>query len=221
METSGVLQMKRIAIVGNGATTRASDGFDGEIWTTGSVAKILPHVDKVFEVHKKGIDISYDADRLNSYGCTIMTDGIYPDIKYSVDLCIDLLVIKYRPMFQFSYDYMMAHALDIGIKDITLYGIDLLTDIEHNEYIKSFLYWIGRAEGSGVSVKVSEGSLILSQDWQYCHRRNYLLERVKERIKFIEGKLEEANNTLDNSATNVDRIKGYREALSDIARMGV
>lgn len=216
-------KVRRIALVGNGVTTRASDGFAGEIWCTSSVAKILPRVDRVFEVHVV-TDPSYDAARMNGYKCPIMMDGPHPDIALCEDLKIDYLAAKYRPMFQFSYDYMMAYALDTMQKnehmEITLYGIDLLTEMEYNSMQKSFLYWIGRAEGSGVTVTASEGSLILSQNWQYCHRKNHALERVTKRMEFIDGKMSESNANLDTAASQVDYLKGYRACLEDMARAG-
>jgi hypothetical protein len=210
---------KRIAIVGNGTTTRASDGFDGEIWTTSSVAKILPRVDRIFEVHVS-TDPSYHVDRMNSYKCPIMMDGIHPEIEHCVDLRIDDLVKKYRPMFQFSFDYMMALALEMNIKDVTLFGIDLMSDEEHNRYAKSFYYWIGRLEGSGVKVTISEGSLICSHNWQYCHKPDFTKERIKKRMEIIDGKLGEANDMLDEAVSRAEWVKGYRACLEDDARMG-
>lgn len=215
-----MIEQKRIALVGNGTTTRQSDGFDGDIWTTASVAKILPRVDLVFEIHKKGEDASYDPDRLNSYGCPIMTDGVYSELKHSVDLGIDSLVKKYRPVFQFSYDYMMAYALETVVKHITLFGIDLATEQEYTRYQRSFLYWIGRAEGSGVTVEVSEGSLILSQDWQYCHKKNFPKERLNNRMKLIQEKQAESDRLLDEAVSRSEWLRGYRECLEETSRIG-
>jgi len=214
-------KIRRIALVGNGATTRASDGFDGEIWTTASVAKILPRVDRVFEVHKE-----YDAARLNKSDAVIMVDGYKEDIKYSEDLDIDNLVNKYGPIFQFSFDYMMAYALETNARgnehiEITTYGIDLATNDEYNQFRQSFYYWVGLLRGSGIKVNISTGSAIFSEDWQYCHKSDLRLERVKERIALIDNKLAEAKEQLDMAASRADRLNGYRECLDDLSRLGV
>ena len=218
-------KIRRIALVGNGATTRDSDGFDGEIWTTASVAKILPRVDRIFELHVV-TDPSYDAARMNGYKCPVMMNGPHPDIHLCEDLRIDFLVEEYGPIFQFSFDYMMAFAYIQAFEygehiEITTYGIDLTTDMEYNKFRQSFYYWIGFLRGAGIPVNISQGSAILSEDWQYCHKKNHALERVKKRIEFIEGKLAESNGNLDLAATQVDYLKGYRACLDDIARNGV
>jgi hypothetical protein len=209
-------KVRRIALVGNGATTRASDNFEGEIWTTASVAKILPKIDRVFEVHKV-----YDAARLNGYGCPILMDGPHPDVKHCVDLRIDELVATHGPLFQFSYDYMLAYALEEGIKDISLFGIDLATDDEYEHMRLSFYYWIGMLRGSGATVRVSEGSAILQGDWQYCHKANRVRDWVNARVPLIRDKLAEAENERDVAASKADQFKGYREALEDMSRLGV
>lgn len=209
-------KIRRIALVGNGATTRASDNFEGEIWTTASVAKILPRVDRVFEVHKE-----YDAPRLNGYDCPIIMNGPHSDIKHCVDLGIGELVAEYGPIFQFSYDYMMAHAMEARIKDITLFGIDLATDDEYEHMRLSFYYWIGVLRGSGATVRVSEGSAILQGDWQYCHKANRVRDWVNARIPLIRDKLAEAEDNRDVAASRADQFRGYREALEDMSRLGV
>lgn len=205
----------RIALVGNGKTTRESDGFDGEIWTTASVAKILPHVHRVFEVHK-----TYDAARLNGYGVPIMTDGFLVDLARSEDLRIDSLVAKHGPMFQFSYDYMMAYALETGVKDITLFGIDLAAGEEYTSKRQSFYYWIGMLRGSGATVNVSEGSMILSRRWVYCHERDVLAETGARLEKLADDKIAEWEEKQDEARMNVAYSNGYKQCALDMTRIG-
>jgi hypothetical protein len=212
------MKESHIALVGNGTTTKDSLDFQGEIWTTASVAKILPRVDLVFEVHKNGIDVKYDPARLNSYSCLIMTDGIYPDLKNSVDLKIDELAAKYRPLFQFSYDYMMAYAIDIGVKSITLFGIDLMTELEYASFRTSFYYWIGRAEGMGIRVTVSEGSMILANPKTYCHGRDLIEEKVEYALSLIDKAQPDIDEAMKKSTYQNASSRGYRECLDNIIR---
>lgn len=210
------MSARRIALVGNGKTTRQSDGFDGEIWTTASVAKILPKVDRVFEVHA-----AIDAPRLAGYKCPIMMDGARPaSIPLSEDLRIDELVRKHGAMFQFSYDYMAAFALESGIKDITLFGIDLATDEEYERKRQSFYYWVGMLRGSGATVTVSEGSSILSRRWVYCHERDTLSETGDRLGRYADEKLAEWREKEDEARLAVAFSNGYKQCALDITRIG-
>jgi hypothetical protein len=207
-------KIRRIALVGNGATTRASDGFDGEIWTTASVAKILKKVDRVFEVHKE-----YDAPRLNGYNCPIMTDGKKADLSNSQDLLIDDLVKKFGPMFQFSFDYMTAFALLLGSEkhiEITTYGIDLTTEQEYTGFRVSFYYWVGLLRGSGITVNISPGSAIFSRKWVYCHERDEIAEASAKLIKSVTPKLEEFEERVDEARLGVAFANGYKQCAIDL-----
>lgn len=225
-------KIRRIALVGNGTTTRASDNFDGEIWTTASVAKILPRVDRVFEVHKE-----YDAARLNGYKCPIMTDGAKADLLLSEDLKIDDLTYAFGAMFQFSFDYMMAYALDLQNTsivanraleshpdiehiEITTYGIDLTTDTEYNQFRSSFYYWVGMLRGSGITVNISPGSAIFNRRWVYCHERDEIAESSNKLLAAAEKKIEEYQSQDDDARLGIAYSNGYKQCALDMARMG-
>jgi hypothetical protein len=212
-----VEKVRRIALVGNGATTRASDNFDGEIWTTASVAKILPSVNRVFEVHKE-----YDAIRLNGYGCPVMTDGRKGDLSKCEPLPIDEMVRYFGPMFQFSFDYMAAWILFEKKKpsEVVLYGIDLTTDSEYNQFRQSFFYWIGMLRGSGITVNISQGSAIFNRRWVYCHERDEIAEASVKLTGLAEKKVEEYASKEDEARMGVAYSNGYKQCAIDLGRMG-
>jgi len=213
-----VEKVRRIALVGNGTTTRQSDNFDGEIWTTASVAKILPRVDRVFEMHKE-----YDAARLNGYGCPILTDGPKADLLDCWPLPIDEMVRKYGPMFQFSFDYMAAFILygKKKVSEVVLYGIDLTTDTEYNQFRQSFYYWIGMLRGSGIPVTVSQGSAIFSRRWVYCHERDEIAEASIKLGKLADDKIEEYAGMADEEQMKLAYSNGYKQCAVDLGRTGV
>ena len=209
------MQEHKIAIVGNGTTTRQSDNFDGEIWTTASVAKILPMVDRVFEVHEV-----YDAPRLNGYKCPIMTEGVKADLVKSTDLNIESMVKKYGAIFQFSFDYMMACAVDLNVKHIKLYGIDLTHETEYNRFRQSFFYWVGFCRGRGITVEVSDGSLIFNRPWVYPRRSE--LDDVAEKLaKLADSNIEEWEAKEEEARQTLAYSKGYKQCALDMTRAGV
>ena len=213
-------KVRRIALVGNGATTRASDGYDGEIWTTASVAKILPRVDRVFEVHKE-----YDAARLNGYKCPIMTDGVKADLAMSEDLAIDKLVHDCDPIFQFSFDYMLVYALMRKYEhgeniEINIYGVDLTTDSEYNQFRQSFFYWVGFLRGAGIKVIISQGSAIFNRRWVYCHERDEIAEASIKLSSLASKKVEDYREKEDEARLGVAYSNGYNQCAIDLGRMG-
>jgi hypothetical protein len=213
-------KVRRIALVGNGATTRQSDNFAGEIWTTAKNAFSLPRVDRIFEVHKE-----YDAGRLNGYTCPVMTDGVKADIENSEDLGIDWMVQKYGPVFQFSYDYMLALIYDLPDSErehieITTYGIDLTTDTEYNQFRQSFFYWIGMLRGSGITVNISQGSAIFNRRWVYCHERDEISEMSGKLLSDAQTSIEKYEGLADEAHINAAYSRGYKQCAIDIGRMG-
>jgi hypothetical protein len=158
---------------------------------------------------------------LAGYKCPVMMDGARPaNVPLSEDLRIDSLVSKYGPMFQFSYDYMAAFALESGVKDITLYGIDLATEEEYAKKRLSFYYWIGMLRGSGATVNVSAGSLILSRRWVYCHERDVLSDAGARLEKLADDKLAEWQAKEDEARLAVAFSNGYKQCAQDMTRIG-
>jgi hypothetical protein len=206
---------RRIALVGNGATTRASDNFDGEIWTTASVAKILPRVDRIFEVHKQ-----YDAAKLNGYNCPVMMDGMHADVARCQDLEISSLVAEFGPVFQFSFDYMMGLiASETGLDiEVTLYGIDLTTDSEYSQFRQSFFYWIGMLRGSGAKVTISQGSAIFNRRWVYCHESDEIELKAAKLAKLGQAKLGEWEQKEDEARLQVAFSNGFLQGIEEFRK---
>jgi hypothetical protein len=149
-----------------------------------------------------------------------MMDGTDEGIALSEDLDIDALVEKYGPMFQFSYDYMMAYALNSGVKDITLFGVDLASEEEYRIKRLSFYYWVGMLRGSGATVTVSAGSLILNRKWVYCHERDVLSETGAKLEKLADEKLAEWQAKEDEARLAVAFSNGYKQCAQDMTRIG-
>lgn len=56
--------------------------------------------------------------------------------------------------FSNSVDYALALAINEGFKEIDLYGVNMATQDEYAYQKPGVEYWIGRAQGSGVKVRV-------------------------------------------------------------------
>ena len=160
--------MSHVAIVGGGNTMNDAPFNDPtcEIWTTASVAKSLPRVDKIFEFHEENAwqDKSVYAKASNVY--------------YRNDFPIDKLAAKYGEIFNSSMTMILAYAVDQGYEYIDLYGIDNALENEYMKYRPQFLYMLGIAKGNGVKINVSKGSLILTPAKRYCYEKDHKQEKI-------------------------------------------
>lgn len=156
----------RLCIVGNGVTRDKAPFDDKEalIWTTGSVAQNIPHVDCIFEIH----DGVYTAEKLNSYGCVIMMKEENPEIMLSRKFPINDLYELFGHVFNGTMTMILAYAWAMGYNDIELYGIDFSSEEEINRRLM-FMYVKGRIEGMGGRVLISPGSHLVDvcRTYQY------------------------------------------------------
>jgi hypothetical protein len=143
---------------------------------------ISQYVSRVFGMHDFEIGLDHvDVDQAN-----------YPldDIIKSFESCF----------FTCTISYMIALALHEGIDEIELHGVDLNGTREFVAERSSVFYWIGRAEGIGVKVTMSnninkpvflygyqdEGAKILKDRidnmiaWAIQERDNNEEQRVKD-----------------------------------------
>jgi hypothetical protein len=160
----------------------------------------------------------FDAHHVDELGNRIEHPPI--GLENWVDLNIDDMTAKYGPIYQFSFDYMLAYALFTRAEkehiEITTYGIDLTTDSEYNQFRQSFFYWIGMLRGSGIKVDISQGSAIFNRRWVYCHERDEIQELAR---KLIARGEERSMKYQDEEAAAHERIafsNGYRQCAIDM-----
>jgi hypothetical protein len=160
----------RLAIVGGGNTVKDAP-FDNplyDIWTTASIAKTLPRVTTIFEFHS---------------GEGLQDPSVYAkasEVIYTSDFPIGQMVAHYGKIFPSSMNLIMAYAIDKGYKHIELYGVDMALDSEYERFRPSFLYLIGYARGAGITVEISEGSVLMADEKTYCYERDIVRERIEK-----------------------------------------
>lgn len=68
------------------------------------------------------------------------------------------IIQKYNCIyFNNTISYMIAYALFNGVKEITMYGIDMNTADEYYAQRGSVMYWVGFARGQGIKVNMMNG----------------------------------------------------------------
>jgi len=158
--------MKEVIILGMGATMIKCK-YDGEVWGVNKVYKMAKRLDKLFITDgRKQPDRSdsWNFEELNALDIPIVSLHRFKEIKKLVHYPYHKIVEQFDGMgsefFTNSICYMIAYALYKGYKKIRMYGIDMATSMEYILERGGIEYWVGRAEGMGVKVENTKGSMV-------------------------------------------------------------
>jgi len=170
--------MNSVAIIGGGRTKHQFDidrnnGIvHTEIWTLpASVPEFNEIADRCFELHhykainKLGEKQKYVND-LKKLTCPLYLQKKHPSFPTSREYPIDYYLSKYRKFFDGTVAYLMVMAIDEGFDEIYLYGIDL-NEGQYKRQQPTLEYWVGFAEGRGITVHIYDGSTIKQRDELY------------------------------------------------------
>lgn len=162
-----------VVILGTGPTSRGDAPYDDlsvDIWTIARGLCIPPRVSLLFELHAPALwdgwgdkegKVMY-AEVLRQWDETdIMMQEAYPEIgaarKFPKDEVLAHLGDKPYQTSQVSW--MMGYAMYLGYKEISFYGVDLVSEGEARSYQRHCLeYLIGVARGRGHIVNIAEKS---------------------------------------------------------------
>jgi len=200
--------MRKIAIVGNGLT-RDRAPFDDdtyEIWTTGSVAPMLPRVTDIYDIHTD--DAIQPIDKLNIPGARVWMQDEREDVPMSRVFPIYHLEDRFGKVFNCSMTMMLGKAI-LEADEIRIYGVDFAEGYEP-AYRVTFVYLLGLARGMGVNVYIEPGSLVF-HDWptyQYD-----MSDPVESKIK---ENLAAWRRDIDSLESRAQYLRGATEAASQI-----
>lgn len=197
--------------------------------------------DRWFQLHERTVKtdfgMAYDTGRPGFYhehemflqkcGIPVYTTEIDPVIPTSVRYPMEDILAHFngRGYFTSGMDYMVALALyehdrDMAIEELHVYGINLRTGTELIEQRPGMEYWLGRAEGSGITIKLPENSTLLKaplygrgKEW---HAINALKQRwgslhiqfqnLQEQTRDVKTRLEETEMSLVAMGVNPDQV---------------
>ena len=158
--------MKEVTILGMGATM-IKCRYDGEIWGVNKVYTMAKRLDKLFITDSRYYPDgkpSWNFDELNKLDIPIVSLHLFKEIKKLVHYPYHRIVERFNGMgsefFTNSICYMIAYALYKNYEKIKMYGIDMATSMEYILERGGIEYWVGRAEGMGVKVENTKGSMV-------------------------------------------------------------
>jgi hypothetical protein len=158
--------VKDVIILGMGSTM-VKCPYDAETWGVNQVYRMAKKLDRLFITdgrYKPDKTVAWDWDALNKLDIPIVSLHRFPEIKRLVRYPYNQIISRFdglgREFFTNSICYMIAYALYKDYEKIRLYGIDMATSMEYILERGGIEYWIGRAEGMGVKVENTKGSMV-------------------------------------------------------------
>ncbi len=194
------------------------DDESWDIWTTGSISKLLPRVTAIWDVH--GHETIQPASVLARPGVRdVYVRQAVQDFPHATVWTPWHLVTKYGRQLTGSMPIMLCEGIDRGYREITIYGCDML-EPGYEAIRESFVYLIGLGRGMGRKVEIARGSGLLADRPVYEYeRKSRLDEFVEARIQKIRDTVAEKRALEAQARGDAGYAQGMLDALLWHARM--
>ena len=222
---------KKICIVGF-APGREKAPFDDptfEFWGVNEMymAPEIKKIDVLFELHdynwiKEGKRYKEHLKWLQDQRkIPIFMQKHFDDIPNSIPFPRDAIKEAYRIYYTNTISWEIALAIQIGVDEIHLYGVNMATELEYQSQRPSCEYYIGLAEGKGIKVYIPPESDLLKCFCDYGFEDGEL-SMMSQRLKSFEeeqsAKRQHFDNQLNNSLVERSRAEGAQGAFSQIQK---
>lgn len=228
----------KVAMVGFASSTRDAAPFDDptyEVWGLNQLYRYTPRADRWFEIHTREVfekDLVRDTDYvgwLRAAPMPVYMTQTHPDIPMSVRYPAERIMAAFssgRDYFTSTPSFMVALALLEGFTTIGVYGIDLIVGREY-EFEKCCMeYWLGVAQGRGVTLEIPTEAALLKQTHRYGYQdsgsfmgplKRSLLE---SRLRQYHAKRHECLTSLNNLDGAIQEAEALRDLLQIAERGG-
>ena len=153
---------------------------------------IVPKIDLLFELHSRNEIETKERDLTKGHHLKWLQNATIPilmqkhfdDIKNSIPFPKDYMVNKYGTYFTNTISWQVALAIDLGFKEIHLYGVNMANDEEYASQRPSVEYFIGLARGMGIKVFIPDQSDIC-KSWTLYGFEDEAATILAKRIKHL------------------------------------
>jgi hypothetical protein len=159
LKTEQPVTAEKVAIVGFAPGSRGKAPFKDtsfQIWGVNEVYKVVPRVDVLFELHSRNMIKDKGGDNhiewLKAAPIPVFMQEHYRDFPTSIAYPKDRIVARFGRYFTNTISWMIALAIDVGVKELHIYGVDMAADEEYSVQKPSVEYFIGLARGMGIDV---------------------------------------------------------------------
>lgn len=222
-------QRKKVAIVGKAPASIHRTPFGDEsfeIWSLSDNYRALPRWDRWFEIH----DVEYHREIHPEHWDFLTTDHGKPlyllepheDIPHALvfpkrDIFRHFSQPLYHRYFTNSISWFIAMALMEGFEHIGVYGVDMAQHEEYAHQRPSCEYWIGVANGLGVTVEVPEESDLMKAAKLYGYETHN--GQMYRKCRARDNELRERINQFEREKHEADLQRNmYYGALSELKR---
>ena len=217
---------------------------DWEIWVCNRAGLTQKPWDRLFEIHTHWDYESPEArgdylDKLAKIKGPQQVISVVPipgaeqtETKSGVATLVidrDALFKKYGVVwFSSSFAFMIGHALELGVEEIGLWGIDMESREEYLTQFYGVLHFIGVAKALGIKVEIPERSALRREPLPYPDRFETAMARTyEETARRLWKQLDKAQDNVDHAREYAAFVKGriyerddYDEELSDDREKG-
>jgi len=170
---------KKVAITGAGKSLRRLPWLDRdyEIWGLNNFWNAMRdpqgrlRADRWFELHPPTEDIQdeFDMQWLRECPVPIYTTEPFDKNPNAVVFPLQELSIKYRDYFSCTFAYQIALAIDEGFEEIAVHGLELVHGTQREATVERACvdWWLGYAEGLGITIDIPTGDHVLKHWARY------------------------------------------------------
>ena len=190
---NGSRPKRTVCIVGNAPTRILARGEpdDVEIWGTSLGFRLLPRIDRWFELHAdKSLRINVPPTNDKGYMSWLQSfkGKVYvlepdPEIPQGIVYPTKAIIERFGHYLTDTIAYELALAIYEGVTCIKLYGVDMALDEEYAGQRPCVLYYLGIAKGAGNEIVLPEESA-LNPGKEHVGNRDYL---AKGNTEYLPG----------------------------------
>ena len=165
---------KRAAIIGAGDYRKYAP-WEDDSWCWWMINEIAqPRFDRMFELHPMAVQNARELAWLAECPapCYVLDlDECVGKVKNAVQYPLERILEQTggRRYFTCTFAFQVALAVTEGFEEIGLWGVDLDLGTQRERLVEKpcVEYWLGLAEGKGVTVTLPPGATLLARPWLY------------------------------------------------------
>ena len=186
----------KVAIVGFAMSSAMAAPFDNpeyEVWGMNQLYRHIPRADRWFEIHHNWhehvVEGTDHLGWLQAFPGPIYNCVKIAEIPNSVPFPRADCAATGTDYWTSSIAYMIALAIRDGFTTIELYGIDLVVGEEYTHQKPCAEFWIGVAQGRGLTICIHANSALLKHQFAYGYdsepKSLVLLSELNKRLTWL------------------------------------
>jgi hypothetical protein len=168
----------------------------------------VTRVDAFFEMHKRRT-FAEKLSRLATCGKPVIMQRREPDIPTSEAYPADEISAAIGEDYSSTIAYMMAYALQLGYREIRLYGVIMLHKTEYVRQRPGLKYYLGIAKAREIPVWAPENTQLTTSLWRYGYDdHDALCGQILAKKDTIEDDIRNQTKAIEAAQATLWQLKG-------------